>query len=480
MKLKNLSYLLFPVLLGAGATMHAQDPMSLYFMESIPQASRVNPAQRPRANVFIALPSINFSFRSDLAVKDIFQQHGDKWYLPIEKQYDYGKLYKSIGRKATMFNTSVETGLWGFGFRTGKGYLTFSLSEHAVAAFALPSDLFKIPESGFPDNTTMDFSPMRIHAMAYKQLLVGYSRAINDKLTIGVNLKPIFGQVALTSDIRKFSLYTGISEWKFDIEGDLYSSLPVTMTEDEDGKIKDVETQDDLEAGDYVKKYALFANPGFAIDLGASYKFTDRLSVSAALDNLGFISWKQDLNGAAVQGQYAFNGINYNTAEDDFDEMMENLADSLENSVSFGVHHKKFKTTLTPSLYLGASYRLTPAISVSLLSRSMFWKKAFRQNFNLSLNLQPYSFVSFNIGVNTQIKGNTYFGTGFSLFLGPLQFYLLSDYLPVRYSTLTLDNNDKIPFVPERQKEVTFRTGLNLVFGKHGYVNRPMLERQAH
>ncbi|MDR1667916.1 MAG: DUF5723 family protein [Bacteroidales bacterium] len=484
--MKKIAYLyLLSLLLGTGANLRAQDPMALYYMETIPQTSRINPAFRPRANGYYSLPaSFGFSFRSDLAVKDVFQKHGDKWYLPIEKQYDYSKLYKSVGKKSTMFNSRFEYDVVGLGFRVGKGYVTFGLSEHIVGVSSLPSDLFKIPESGFPDNTKLDFSPLRISAIAYKQILLGYSRPINDKLTIGVNLKPVFGQVAVTTDIRTFTLRTGTSEWSVDAEGDVYSSLPAVMTEDENGELDDFEFRDDLEDGDYIEKYALFSNPGFAIDLGAVYNFTERFSVSAALNNLGFISWQEDLNGVSFQGQYAFKGIEYNTAEDDWDDVMEELGDSLQNVIQFGTQHKKFKTALTPSLYLGASYRLTPTISVGLLSRSVFWKKAFHQNFNLSLNLQPYSFVSFTVGLNTQIKGNTYFGSGFSLFLGPLQFYLLSDYLPVRYSTLKMvDKNgkeDKIPFVPERQKEITFRTGLNLVFGRQGYVNRSMLEKRTN
>jgi hypothetical protein len=450
--------------------------MSLYFMETVPQTSRVNPAHRPRGNVFVSLPSVSFNFRGDLAVRDLLQQQGDKWYLPIEKQYDYSKLYKAIGKRSTMFNINAEIDLLGFGFRAGKGYVTFGISEHVASTVGLPSDLFKITERGFPNNSTLDFSPLRLQAMAYKQYLLGYSRPVNEKLTVGANLKALFGQVAVATDIRKFNLNTGDTEWSFDVEGDVYASMPVTVTNNPDKDFPEIEEQKDLEVKDYIQKYAMFSNPGFAIDLGASYRFDERLTVSAALNNLGFISWNQDLGGLTFQGNYPFRGINYDASTDDGDGPFDALVDSLETTIDYsGTEGKKFTTTLAPLLYVGGSYRLTPAISVSLLSRTAFWKKGVRQNFNLSLNLQPYSFVAFNIGINSQIKGNTYFGTGFSIYLGPLQFYLLSDYIPVRYSTVTI-NEDKIPFVPMRQKEVTFRTGLNLVFGRKGYVNRPMLD----
>jgi hypothetical protein len=487
MKLKNISYLFFPVLLGIAVNVQAQDPMSLYYMEAIPQINRVNPAYQPRANAFLAGPSLRFNLNSDIAVKDILQQKGNQWYSPVEKEFDFDKFRKAVGKKSTMVNTGAEVDFFGFGLRTSKGYFTFELSEHVVAQMALPTDLFNIIDEGFPeDGRTFDFSPMRMKSMAYMQILIGYSRVINDKLTVGVNLKPILGQVAMSTDIKKFKLNTNVKEWNVDVKGDIYSSAPINMSDypdpnDPDKDFPDIEMQDDLETNDYISKYLSLKNPGIAIDLGASYKFDERFEVSAALNNLGFIHWGQDLNSLTFDGNYSFKGIEYNVADDDADDALTSLGDSLKNSIDYHTTHNKFNTPLAPMLYIGGTYHLNKAVSVGLLSRSTFWKNGFRQNFNLSLYLQPYSFVAFNIGINQQIKGNTYLGAGFSLNLGPFQFYLLSDYIPIRYSTIRIHNGDElgneISFVPERQKSVIVRTGFNILFGQHGYQNKPMLDK---
>ncbi|GHT78169.1 hypothetical protein FACS189464_1140 [Bacteroidia bacterium] len=481
MKLKSIYNLFFPVLLGIAVSAKAQDPMLFYYMETIPQSNRVNPALQPRANAFLMGPALRFNLNSDLAVKDILQQKGDQWYSPVEKDFDFDKFRKAVGKKSTMFNTSAEVDFFGFGFRTAKGYFTFELSEHVVAQTAVPTDFFNIIDEGFPEGSTYDFSPLRAKGMSYMQILVGYSRAINDKLTIGVNLKPILGQVAFTTDIKKFTLNTNSKQWNVGVEGNIYSSYPIEPLDEYSSKNSDDDFPDikmqDLETGDYIRKYLSLKNPGIAVDLGATYKINERIEVSAALNNLGFIHWGQDLNGMAFNGNYAFNGINYDVTDDE--KAVDDLVDSLKNSIDYRTHHKKFNTSLAPVLYVGGKYRLTEAISVGLLSRSTFWKKGFRQNFNLSLNLQPYSFVAFTIGVNQQIKGNTYLGAGFSINAGPFQFYLISDYIPLRYSTLTLDDGDKIPFIPERQKEVVIRTGFNILFGQHGYQNRPMLDKRG-
>ena len=176
-----------------------------------------------------------------------------------------------------------------------------------------------------------------------------------------------------------------------------------------------------------------------------------------------------------------FNGLNYDfSQEDELKDAISNLGDSLWNELKekgYNVHHSKFSTAMTPLLHIGGSYHLNNAISAGFLSRTAFWKNAVRQSFNLSINLQPYSFVSFNANATWQVKGNVNLGCGLMFLVGPLQFYVLSDYLPVYYSTLQINDGSTVPFVPERQKSFTVRTGLNLVFGRHGYVNKPMLDR---
>ena len=160
-------------LLGAIVNGQVRQPHSLYFMETIPQISQMNPALQPRANSYVMLPNVNVDLCSDLALKNILQKQGDRWYTPLEKQYDYKKLRRAIGKNAAMFNIGVDVDMLGFGFRTGKGYFSFGLSEHVSGNFALPSDLFKVTDKGFPNGTKLDLSPMRTQGVVYMQFLFG-------------------------------------------------------------------------------------------------------------------------------------------------------------------------------------------------------------------------------------------------------------------------------------------------------------------
>ena len=466
-------------------------PHSLYFMETIPQISQMNPAFQPRANGYVALPvNFNVDIRLPLAMKDILQKQGNTWYSFLERQYDYKKFWKSIGENSTaILNVGTDIDILGFGFRAGNSYISFGVSEHVLTTNALSSDIFKITDKGFPpEETLFDLSDFGSQNIVYKQLRIGFSTKIN-KLTIGMNVKPLSGQMAAISKIQKMELRTSSQQWSLDVKGDVYSSADIDLILNEELKISEVEERySDYTYKDWLQNYvSSFNNPGIAFDLGASYQINEQLIVSAALNNLGFISWTKDLNGISANGNYMFDGIKYDIVEDDRKDMWETLSDTLKNVVEYRVQHNKFKTMLTPVLHLGASYNLNKSVSLGFLSRSAFWQNNMQQSFNLSLCLQPYSFVAFNAGATWQVKSNVYFGGGVTFFAGPLQIYLLTDYVPVYYSIYTIEKNNvdkdngreqigKFP-APERQRNITFRVGMNLVFGKHGYINKPMFDK---
>jgi len=497
MKMNKISIIIWSTLFAISVNGQVRQPHSLYFMETIPQISQMNPAFQPRANGYVALP-VNFNIDLSLgfAVRDFIQKQGtkQKWDLPVEKPFDYDKLRKSIGKNSSMINFGLDLDIIGFGFRAGTGYFSFGISEHVSLNASLPNDVFNITEKGFPAGTTLDFSSLlNTRVMGYMQVLIGYSGKVNDKLTLGMNIKPMFGHAAIVPKTKNFKITTGgesFEPWKLNLKSDIYTSGPIDeVVTNEDGNIEKIVFKDfsDYNPVDWINNYVLgFNNPGIALDLGAEYKINERITVSASLNNLGFISWNSDLNSTPINGNYEFNGLEWDvsvTDPKDFKDLYKMLGDSILAAVTYPAKHDKFKTMLPPVLYAGGSYNLTQTISVGLLSRTAFWNNGVCQSFNASVYLQPYSFVAMNLGVNYQVKGSVHLGGGFTIFGGPLQLYLLIDNVPIYYSTLKVNDEkimltDKMPFpFPERLKTLTLRVGLNLVFGKHGYINRPMLDK---
>ena len=55
---------------------------------------------------------------------------------------------------------------------------------------------------------------------------------------------------------------------------------------------------------------------------------------------------------------------------------------------------------------------------------------------------------------------------------GPMQFFFAADYIPTRYADVYIDDDEPFTMFPN-QKDFSFRFGLNFLFGRNGYVDRP-------
>ena len=482
MKIKNILIICLIITCLFSINVYGQNPMSLYYMETVPQLTRINPAMQPRTNAFVALPSISIDFQSELAVRDLLQSGK---YIPIDAQFDYKKIYDKIGKS---YNTTfeAEVGIIGFGMRLGKGYMTFGISEKMEMQLGIADGIFKLTDTGPGQNMNFDFSNLSNKTLVYKQLTLGYSHKIIDELTVGANVRLLFGQAALLMDYSKFDLYTSREYWNVDIEGEVYSSLPITV-EEKGNDFPDIDLEDGVKKWkmkDYINRYGTkFNNPGLGIDLGAVYNFDFGLSVSAALNNIGFIKWNTDLNSMSFKGDFKYEGPLVDEGDRDKDAISyaDQLWEEIKEQADFDVVYKGFSTSLMPSLYVGASYEVNHFLTAGFLSRTVFEKNNVRQIFNLSGNLLMYHFVSLNLNVSQHIKGGTYLGLGLALDLGPLQVYMLADHLPLRYSNFTMyDGNEEVMnvgFFPSRVKDVSLMCGVNILIGGKGFKDRPMHDR---
>jgi len=451
----------------------AQSPMGLYYMETIPQVSHLNPAMQPRANGFFALPGFNQIFQSDVAFSDVFQDLGNEWVSPLSKRYDFDQLYKVTG-DAFNINEQLDISVLGFGFRSKRDYFSLSMSVKSAVNFAMPYDFIKIADEGLPNGSKFDFSTLRTKAVTYKEISIGYSREWNDYLTLGINVKPLFGMVGTISDINHFELNTSRTIYEVYVDGQVSTSAPFDVEEGEDGDFPESVDVKDLSDSEWSSYFSSFKNPGLALDFGAVYNLNSKWEFSAALNNLGFIKWNEDLNSLSFKGSYSFEGIEVDGSNvDDLDEAVEEIGDSLKSVINYDVGHDEFSMNLVPGLYLGANYYLNHAISVGVLSRSQFQKDNFRQDFNLSANIQPYSFVSLNLNYSVRVNGGNGLGAGLSMLFGSLQFYMLADYMPLQYTSVNFEGDEFFMF--PNQKELSIQAGFNLIFGRHGHRNMPSL-----
>ena len=471
MRWLNLLLMIF----GVTGFASGQNPLTLYHLNNIPQSLTINPAMVPDAKVFVGFPvfsSIYSGVNFELTGADLIQEHNGKYITLTNADFDYEKLYRKMGRAAGFSSYQTITPIL-FGFKTKSGYFTFGWTEKLDESLSVPKDVFRILDKGFPDGSSFDFGHLGANANYYREFSFGYSFKPTDKLRLGISAKFLQGLASLKTRVDELTLTTSVDEWTMNIHGSANISGPVYVSYDEDG----IPSFDSIpeNIGEFIDKTAFnFSNPGFAFDLGAVYEAGEKLQLSASLTDLGMMSWGgDDLNSFHADGDYVFTGIEVNNDNvDSLDNAWDDLLDSIKANVDFTHGKDKFVSALGPKLYLGATYSLNEYFSVGAVSRTLFSKYDFRQDFNFSANFNVKKVLTTSINYSVSINGANALGAGLGVKIWPVQLYVAMDYVPFKmYKNITIENGDdpdnpvEIPMLPAQLENLSVMFGVNLLFG---------------
>ena len=494
MKIFNKSIVIFVSGLFLGFTIQAQQMLSLYYLETIPQVQNLNPAMAPRANGYFGIPlasSTYFGINTDMFGSDMVQKYNGEWITLTHEGYDYDSFYKRIGKAANISAQQMVAPIQ-FGFKGKNGYFSFSWSEKVNMALAIPKDFFTILDvGGFPDGSAYDFSAFGINAQYYREMSFGYSYKIMSKLRVGFHAKYLQGLAAVKTDISQFNLNTGVDQWDIALKAEAYISSPVEIHTDSSGYPTGIgglpsTTKEIIDMG-----LLNFSNPGIAGDFGAVYEHNEAWTFSAALNDLGFIKWNGGLHSYSASGSYTFKGLNLDSSNiDSLDVASGELLDSLKNAIKSKSGNEGFTTGLGPKLYFGVKYNVNHYFSLGALSRTVFAKNDFQQEFNVSANLNLYRILTTTVNYTYSINGANTFGFGLALRRGPIQFYIAADYLPYAYRNYTIhttseedanansstDKKTRRPITPASFDNFNLMFGLNILFGAKGFRDEPMIE----
>jgi len=493
MKVSKIISLIFVSFISIQALL-AQQPLTLYYLENVPQTMSVNPAMVPRANGYLGFPGISslyLGINTDLLGSEWFQEYNGEPILPLRAEYDFKQLYNRLGKAGNM-SVYLNYSPIQFGFSGKKGYFSFSWTERVSQSIAIPKDFFTLVDNGLPKNKALDFSPLAINAQYYRELSFGYSYKVMSKLRVGVHVKLLQGLGAAKTDLSTFSLKSDTSSLDIGLKGTVYVSAPIDVYTDENG-IPDSIGNFDSSMDNIIQKGVLnFSNPGLAADIGVVYEHNLAWTFSASLNDLGFIKWTGDVKSYTADGSYSSEGIELNGDQlnsDSINAQVEQIIDTLKSKVNLKQGTESFSTGLGPKLYVGARYNVNHYLSLGALSRTSFVKNDFQQEFNVSANLNLYHVLTTSINYTFALNGANSLGLGLALRGGPVQFYLAMDYIPLVWrpykfiNTETDDNGNtsekelaKIPIAPQSIDNFNLVFGFNYLFGPNGFRDEPMID----
>ncbi len=463
------------IALVMGSNSFAQQVNTLYFMKNIQERNAYNPAFQPITNYFNIPFFPDFRLEAgnnSLVFKDIILNQKingiDSTITFMHPQANKDDFYNTL-RKTTRLNTDFTFNLFGLGFRSKnkKNYYSFNAYQKLENSIYLPKDLFKLALYGTPDLVNAnkyDLSKFGLDASIYTELAFGYSRTINDKLTIGGNLKYLIGQVNVSTNIENFNLEAGIDKWAIEGEGSINASIPLlTIPVQLDGSFDfnniDMNDMDESQ----IRGIALSGNWGLGLDLGATYLIIPDLELSAAITDLGFIRWRKNVTNGKLNGAYEFTGVEYGI-NDDIDAKMDTLVTQLEDAFVTTGTNNSYTTSLSTRLNVGAEYSVVDdRIGFGVLSSSLFANKTIFQDITTSVNFRPWHWFSTSFSYSLLNGQWSTIGFGAQLRILAFNMYIAADRIPLTF--VNSGGSPNIP-VPNGLQSMNLQVGWAWNFGR--------------
>lgn len=457
--IKKLTYLSAAVI-AISTNIKAQAPHSSYFMESMPTRHQLNPALTPDYNyvnmpLIPALSGIQIGVNSNVGMANFLYPRGNELVTGLHSSVSSDEFLSNIHRNNAI-EANIKYDLISFGFAKWGGYNTFDLSARSKTGLTLPYELFEFAKVGQVNGeaTSYDISGIGIDSYNYVELALGHSRKITDKLTVGAKFKFLGGILHAGAEIDEMKVSMSQDRWQIQEKGRIFTTNAVQIKYKDNGEIDDF----DFDAGSLGMD-----GVGIGFDLGATYKLLDNLTLSAALTDIGFITWKGS-EATANPDAFVFDGFHHLGAEDDpvtgesaLDQETDQLEEDLKGLIRFQNNQSAKSTkSLTTTLNVGGEYSiLSDKISFGLLSSTRFGMPVVWTELMASANFRPVSW--FNATVNGSFS-NIGQSMGLLLNFNPkgFNFYIGSDYIPFRYSK---------EGIPLYHAKVNFTMGISFTFG---------------
>lgn len=416
----------------------AQQVNTMYFMDNIPYRNTLNPAFQPYSNFYLGFPVIGHTNlglgNNSLSLTDIFNPDGTF------------KNYYSLLKPNTQLYSDVNINLLTFGFRTGKSYWNFSLTERADMQVNTSKDLFNFGLNQVPFNSTV--SNFGFDLNLYTEAGLGYSTNINEKWTVGGKLKLLIGSLNASIGNTSMILNNANNLYTVNGKGTIKLSSPLVIN----GFTTPVMPTSPT---DYIKPSGI----GAGIDLGISYKPIKNLTFSAALVDLGMINWTGNV-------KYKKYDVHINNLPITKLDSIGNYSGNFYNLDSVS---NTYATNTTPKLNIGGEYGFFEnKLTLGLLSRTMFQSSRIYEELTASINVKPIDWFDLT-GSYSILNGRTSnIGLGLGLRTGFVHWFVAADYLPLNmqntaFNLGTPPTSTVLP-LPNSQA-LNFAFGITFVFG---------------
>lgn len=422
---------------------------TLYFMNSLPQVVEANPAIIPRYKTAIGLPGIS-SFggvytNNGLAVGQSISKVDGVYSFNLSSftQNMAQENYVNVGAFADVFRVGLRV--------NPKWYVMASATVKQYSSAMIPKGLATLLVDGTAATVgTYTNTAPDAELISYLQTAIGAAYQPNDRLTVGARLKYLNGLANVTTESSSAIVQVD-------------NNYAITLTGQALVKTSGIPR----DGSSYQASDNLGNNTGWGMDLGVTYKFMDKLVVSAAVNDVGFIKWKNDTRQYSMdpaKAHYTFSGFDVNQLLNDNTGYLHQQLDSIKAKFDMtDTPTGSYTTSLPSKYYLAGKYEIIPRLSVGALFFGENFANRFATGMTASLNKDFGNWLSASLTYTVSSRSYNNIGLGMSFNLSPVQLYIIGDNLLM--APVTLVSGQSINDYINNSQWLTIRAGLTLVFG---------------
>lgn len=411
MKLKpfSIKYSAAAVMLAVAGGAMAQGLNSAYYTDDYKFRHDMNPAFGNTDN-YVSIPVLgnvnvnvhgNFGYQDVIMDNPMYPNTSDKKMTTFMNPYiSASKALEGFSNGDNRIAGDVGIMLLSGGFSAFGGYNTIEISSKTSFGMSLPYELFEFAKN--IGNKTYNIGDINVHAMSYAELALGHSRQINEKLRVGAKVKFLFGLGRADLKLQNMKADLAPND-KWTVSGQAVADVSMKGF----SYVTETDEYNDPDRGEYDKVGDVdldgFGLSGFgmAVDLGAVYQINEDWRVNAAVLDLGFISWSNNMQAVNRSDMFEFGGFHDISVKDgsgvDIEDQTDKYGDQIADFINLKDNGDQGGRTtgIGATINVGAEYNLPVyrkitfgALSSTRIKGAYTWTEG-----RLSANWTPLSWI---------------------------------------------------------------------------------------
>lgn len=423
----------FACLSASVSESYGQDVNSAYFIDNYTYSYRLNPAFTTKKS-FIGglLSNVNSGTNSNVGLSTFFYPYEGQLATFMHPAVDREEFLQKL-KKKNRVNINISYNVASTGFWTkfkGKDiFQTFELNMRNNSSSKVPYNLFSFLKPAGEEDFFYDLSHISAYTQTYMEMASGTALKFGN-LEVGGRVKFLLGTNRI--NLKIMEMYASLDGFQWSLSS--YAELAAAG-----GGVKRRLKHGSL--GDYdivnlakIKYRPLgFGGIGGAIDLGVRYQVNDYINVSAAINDLGAIIWRNKVKGLN-SGETFLVQVDDIQLDDigSLGDVIEGIINKVESVYEFHPGKKSFSTQSLPlNFNVGAEFKMPfyKKMSIGILGS---FRDSHINRYNelrMSLNAAPLKWLSLSLNTSITTYGwevggmvNVY-AKKFSAFIGTDSYY---------------------------------------------------------